>query len=69
MQITLKAARINSGLTQKEAAERLKISESTLYNYECGKQYPDVPIIQRIEKLYNISYNEIVFRPKNTTKP
>lgn len=63
MQMTLKAARVNKGLTQKEAAESLEISLNTLSNYECGKSFPDVPVIQRIEKLYEISYNDIIFLP------
>lgn len=65
MQMTLKAARVNKGLTQKEAAESLEISLSTLSNYESGKSFPDVPVIQRIEKLYEISYNDIIFLPSD----
>lgn len=65
MQMTLKAARVNKGLTQKEAAECLEISLNTLSNYECGKSFPDVPVIQRIEKLYEISYNDIIFLPSD----
>lgn len=37
MAITLKAARVNKGLTQREAAKTLGISESTLFGYEKGK--------------------------------
>lgn len=65
MQVTMKAARINKGLTQKEAAERLGISLTTLSNYECGKSFPDVPVIQKIEKLYSVSYNDIIFLPSD----
>ena len=65
MQMTLRAARVNKGLTQKEAAESLEISLNTLSNYECGKSFPDVPVIQRIEKLYEISYNDIIFLPSD----
>lgn len=66
MAITLKAARVNAGLNQKEAAERLNISESTLSKYESGKSFPDVPMIQNIEVLYKISYRDIIFCPKST---
>lgn len=65
MAITLRAARINSQLTQKEAAEKLGISEKTLSNYENGISFPDVPVIQRIELLYNVGYNDIIFLPKD----
>lgn len=58
---TLKACRVNKRLTLKEAADRLGISEFTLGNYESGKTFPTVPIIARIERLYGISYNKIIF--------
>lgn len=61
MSITLKAARVNKRLTQKEAAERLGIAVSTLIQYEAGRTFPDVPVLQKMEKLYEISYNEIDF--------
>ena len=60
---TLKSCRVNKRLTLKEAADRLGISEFTLGNYESGKTFPTVPIIARIERLYGISYNEIIFLP------
>jgi putative transcriptional regulator len=61
MAITLKAARVNVGLTQQEAAKKLGIATDTLRMYEAGKTFPDVPTINRIEKLYKISYNDINF--------
>lgn len=63
MKFTLKACRVNKRLTLKEAANQLGISEFTLGNYEAGKTFPTVPIIARIERLYGISYNEIIFLP------
>ena len=41
LRITLKAARINANLSQKEAAEQLHISNKTLCNWENGISYPD----------------------------
>lgn len=61
MAITLKAARVNAGFTQKEAAEKLGIALDTLINYEAGRTFPAVPTIQKIEALYSISYNDIDF--------
>ena len=37
--ISLKAARVNAGFTQKEAAKQLKIGESTLIKYEKGETF------------------------------
>lgn len=61
MAITLKAARINKGYGQEEAAQLIGVSTDTLGNYERGKTYPDVPIIKRIEKVYEIKYDDINF--------
>ena len=61
MALTLKAARVNKGLTQEEAAKLLGINVGTLINYEAGKTFPDVPMITRIEKLYGVTYNDIDF--------
>ena len=61
MKVTLKAARVNKGLTQKEAADELEISKDTLAAYEKGKSFPDVRMISKIEKLYNVTYNNIIF--------
>ena len=67
MAITLKAARINVGMTQKEAAERLGISPDTLIKYEAGETFPTVPTIRKIESLYGLTYNDINFLcPKET---
>lgn len=59
--ITLKAARVNKGLTQKKAAELLGISEYTLMNYEKGKSSPDVRVLKKIENLYDVPYHKIIF--------
>jgi len=60
--VTLKAARVNKGLTQVEAAKRLGISVDTLGNYERGKYFPDVPEIEKIENLYGVEYKDIFFK-------
>lgn len=62
---TLKTARDKCGLNQEEAAKRIGISSDTLSNYERGKSYPDIPILKKIEEVYNVSYNQLIFLPKN----
>lgn len=59
--LTLKAARVNAGFTQQEAAHIIGISLSSLQNYESGRSYPDVPVIKRIEDTYKIEYKNIIF--------
>lgn len=69
MPMTLKSARVNKGLTQAQAAAKIGITVDTLSNYERGKSFPDVPVIQRIEIVYGVPYSELIFLPKNTVKP
>ena len=70
MAITLKAARVNKGMTQVEAARMLGISVDTLRQYEAGNTFPDVPMIRKIENLYSVSYNDINFFSREiTVKP
>ena len=68
MAITLKAARINKGLTQTEAAKLLMINKDTLARYENEKSYPDVKMMKKIEQLYGIPYDDIIFLSINVGK-
>ena len=65
MAITLKAARVNAGLTQREAAEKLKISKGTLSSYEKYKTKPDVEKAKQIAALYGTTVDCIIFSPKD----
>lgn len=60
-QITLKAARVNAGLTQSDVAGKLNISVGTLKNWEKGKTFPKQPQIEALCELYNVSYDNIFF--------
>ena len=51
---SLKAIRMNLGLTLEEASEMIGVSKYTLSNYERGDTYPDVPVLKRIEEVYKI---------------
>lgn len=61
MQITLKAARVNSGLRQTEAADALGISRSTIQNYENYITTPDIEMAKRMAKLYGVPVDSIIF--------
>ena len=65
MAITLKAARVNKNLTQTQAAELLGISKDSLWNYENGRSFPNVLVIKKMEEVYGIGYNDIIFLPQN----
>lgn len=59
--LSLKALRVNKGLTQEQACVELKIAKKTLWSWENGKSFPDQPEIDRICKLYGVRYDEIRF--------
>ena len=64
VQMTLEAARVNAGLTQKEAAEKLGISNKTLSSWENYQSFPGVDMIPKICDLYGVTYDHINFLPK-----
>ncbi len=61
--ITLSAARVNAGYSQKAAAELLDISNKTLCNWEKGKTFPEQPMIEKLCNLYGVTYDMINFAP------
>lgn len=63
---TLKAARVNAGIPQKQAAKELKVSNKTLSNWENGKALPKADKIILICDLYRMDYNDIIFLPQKT---
>lgn len=62
MQVSLKAARVNAGLSQKAAAKTIGVSNKTLCNWEKGVSYPSAEKIMLICEAYNISYDNISWR-------
>ncbi len=69
MKVTLKALRVMKGMTQKEVAEKLGVSTDTWGSYERGKTFPDVPLIEKIEDLFNVKYSDIIFYLPIAVKP
>ena len=64
--ITLKAARVNAGYSQKEAADKLKVSNKTICSWENGETYPSAEKIDMMCNLYGIPYDYINFLPNNS---
>ena len=65
MPITLKAARVNANLTQAEASKLIGVNIDTIRNWEHGESYPSVPHLKKIESIYKVSYNDLIFLPRN----
>lgn len=68
MQVTLKAARINAGMTQREAADKIGVTVDTIGNWERGKSFPNVIQIPAIEGTYHVRYDDLIFLPEKTLK-
>ena len=66
MKISLRAARVNAGYSQKEAAQRLEISNKTLGNWEKGITFPPADKILAICALYGVSYDNLNFLPNDS---
>lgn len=56
----LKEARIRTGLTQEEAAEKISVSRQTISNWENGKSLPDIVSVMRMSDLYQVSLDELL---------
>ena len=59
--ITLKALRVNKGLTIAQASKMIGVSAPTLSSWENGKTYPDVNQLPIIEEVYGAKYDSIKF--------
>lgn len=66
LKISLKAARVNADLSQKEAAKCLKISNKTLHSWENGETSPSAKHIDAMCELYKVSYDNLNFLPTDS---
>lgn len=56
----LRDARIHSGLTQENVAERIEVSRQTISNWENEKSYPDIVSVIKLSDLYSISLDVLL---------
>ena len=68
IKITIRAARINVGLSQKDAADHLGVSTKTLGNWEKGITFPPADKIPVICELYGVPYDMLNFLPNDSLK-
>ena len=61
MGVTLKAARVNMGLTQSEAARKLGVTTQTLCNYEKYRKSPTVLMAKKMADLYHTTVDDLFF--------
>ena len=68
IRVSLKNARELRGLKQEEAANLIGVSVETLGNYERGRSYPNIPVLRKIEEVYGIPYDRLIFLPLDYDK-
>ena len=61
MAISIKAARVNSGFTQKEVADNVGKSKNTIASYESYTTLPDIETAQAMAKLFKMSIDDIIW--------
>ena len=66
-QISLAAARVNANMTQNDTAKAMKVSKTTIINWEKGKIVPGIPQIEMMSRLYGIP-QDYIFLPCYSTK-
>lgn len=59
MRITLRAARINAGFTQKELADELDRNVSTIANWETNKTRINLPDFKKLCQVLKVNENDI----------
>lgn len=64
----LKEARIASGMTQEEVAEKINMTRQTISNWENEKTYPDIISIIKLSDIYSISLDDLLKGDKKMIK-
>ncbi len=54
-EVRLKELREHKGLTQKDLAQKLNLTQSTIAYYESGKKLPTVDTLKSLAKFFNVS--------------
>ena len=57
---TIVQLRKEKGLTQKELADKLNVSDKAVSRWETGKNYPDIETLQRLAVVLEVSVNGLL---------
>ena len=59
MKISLRAARVNTDLTQQEVADKIGVSKHTIINWERGRTKPKKHILIALSSIYEIDIDRL----------
>ena len=65
MRVTMKAARVNAGLTQAEFADKAGVGVKTVQNWESGSSAPRADKMPEICEILQCNIGDIIFLTKN----
>lgn len=65
----IRAARLRSGMTQRELAERLKISSAGIGQWENNVRNPKLSTLQKMAEVLNVNYQDLLGDDKKTPEP
>lgn len=66
MKVSLKAARVNAGLTQTEAAQSIGVTKLSVLKWENGRSKPRPDHLDSLLALYGVSRRDIFLPTKST---
>lgn len=55
----LRQLRQEKGLTQEQAAEKLRVSAQSVSRWECGTTLPDVMLLPKIARMYGVTVDDL----------
>lgn len=66
MQISLKAARVNANMTQKQAAKEIGVDVTTIISWETGKTSPKATQLGALCQIYKTPIDCVFLRGKSS---
>ena len=58
--VTIARLRKAKGLTQKELAEKVHVSDKAVSRWETGKNYPDIETLVRLAEVFDVQVGELL---------
>ena len=53
-----------NGMTQKDLAEKLNVTDRTISNWETGRRLPDISILKELSVIFSVTIDEIIYGKK-----
>lgn len=57
------------GLSRQALADRMGVSATAVYKWENGQSQPDIPMLQRLADLFDVTLDELCDRPGRAPAP